>query len=151
MKNNIKMLKGLNVDEHFVFVNVHICDFCKREFSKPCALGGHISKVHRGKGVKMDEENFESLIPRGKWDRKAGQRANPQISERNDVHVCLIYKNEFRKNLIGCYKDENVRCENVKSWVRDQCLIDSSWIGPNAGFNVLIWYYYKLGYYFNFI
>ena len=55
VKNNLKRLKGLNVDENFVFVNVHVCEFCKREFSKPCALGGHISKVHRGKGAKMDE------------------------------------------------------------------------------------------------
>ena len=66
VKNNFKRLKGLNVNEEFVFVNVHVCEYCGREFSKPCALGGHISKIHsqdRRKEQKMDE-NFDSPIPR---------------------------------------------------------------------------------------
>ncbi len=71
VKRNIKKIKGLNVDEEFILVNVHQCEYCGRKFPKPCALGGHISKLHaeeraqeRRKEAKM-AYNFDSPIPKG--------------------------------------------------------------------------------------
>lgn len=46
LKRQFKISKGLNVYEDFVLVNVHVCQYCGQKFSKPCSLGGHISKLH---------------------------------------------------------------------------------------------------------
>ena len=61
LKKEIKRTKGLNADEEFVMVNVHSCEFCGKKFSKPCSLGGHISKLHteerqeRRREIKLEE------------------------------------------------------------------------------------------------
>ena len=68
VKRNIKKIKGLDLEKEFVPERNHKCEYCKREFSKPCALGGHISKLHAGeraqqrrKEAKM-ADNFDSPI-----------------------------------------------------------------------------------------
>jgi hypothetical protein len=65
VKRNIKRVKGLQVDKEFIFKNVHQCEYCGRKFPKPCALGGHISKLHsqeRRKDAKKMADNFDSQI-----------------------------------------------------------------------------------------
>lgn len=67
VKRNMKKIKGLNIEEEFVLVNIHVCEYCGRKFPKPCALGGHISKLHsqnRKKEVKI-EEKLDSPKGRG--------------------------------------------------------------------------------------
>lgn len=53
LKNKLKMVKGLPLDQEFIPDTSHNCPFCPRKFDKPCSLGGHISKVHYKESRKM--------------------------------------------------------------------------------------------------
>lgn len=46
IKIEIKKRKGLCPQKQFIAQNIHTCEYCKKSFVKPCALGGHISKLH---------------------------------------------------------------------------------------------------------
>lgn len=73
LKRELKKAKGLNVDEEFVMVNVHVCQYCGKKFPKPCSLGGHVSKLHsEERQERRREMNLEGH--RGKLESIGAKR-----------------------------------------------------------------------------
>ena len=129
LKKEIKITKGLNVDEEFVMVNVHSCEFCGKKFSKPCSLGGHISKLHteerqeRRREIKLEEfkERLVSRSGRRQWANTEHYLsfAQHRINKTNDVCAYIYCKKYLKKRLLIYKKIQDVK---LKSWLRDQCL-----------------------------
>lgn len=42
----MKQSKDLPLEEIFIIEKSHMCSFCGKIFERPCALGGHTSKLH---------------------------------------------------------------------------------------------------------
>jgi hypothetical protein len=62
LKDKLKKVKGLPLDQEFIPDTSHNCPFCPRKFDKPCSLGGHISKVHYKESRKLKQETISKNL-----------------------------------------------------------------------------------------
>jgi hypothetical protein len=69
LKDKLKKVKGLPLDQEFIPDTSHNCPFCPRKFDKPCSLGGHI---------------FQGPLQRKPKTKARKHQQKPFLQETND-------------------------------------------------------------------
>ncbi|KAL4451134.1 hypothetical protein ABPG74_021456 [Tetrahymena malaccensis] len=86
------------------------CKFCNKTFNKSCSLGGHISRVHKGKSDQYKEkqkirEKRQMERQRKTYFKQKGQLSQP---EENSMHsIQSLDNNKIKKKIKVTEKKQN--------------------------------------------